>query len=227
MKIQIIFITLASSLILATNGGCSMFGANPKSPSKVESQLYNTVTNYVPQIVTKTNYVNVEIPMVFARTNEMNVISWLTNTVVETRTNTVTETNQVPAYTLTASDNAKVLASGIGAGANAILPGSGDMITMGILALLGIWGHARSYKKGTVNDTLAQEVESIREFIKTLPSGTNYDNAITSWLQSHQVESGVAQQVLNVLANSVSNPEAVAAAKEISATIAVASSPPK
>jgi len=67
----------------------------------------------------------------------------------------------------------------------------------------------------------------LREFIQALPNGTKYDAAITAWLQQHQMQAGVAQQVLGILENNVSNPEAKAAVNEISATLtAVGSSAP-
>ena len=94
------------------------------------------------------------------------------------------------------------------------------MVTMGLLALLGAWGHLRSYKAGNTASAIAQEVETLREFIQALPNGTKYDTAITSWLQNHQMETGVAQQVVGILANSVSNPDAKVAANEIANTLA-------
>jgi hypothetical protein len=134
-------------------------------------------------------------------------------------------TNLQTSYTLTTKATTTAAVQTGGSVLNAVLPGVGSMASMGVLALLGLWAQLRGNKASNTADAIAQEVETIREFIKTLPSGTKYDTAITAWLQSHQLETGTADQVLSILANTVSNPDAVAAVNEIKNTIAAASAP--
>jgi hypothetical protein len=112
-----------------------------------------------------------------------------------------------------------------GTALNSVLPGVGSMVSMGVLALLGLWAQLRSSKNGNAASAIAQEVETMREFIMTLPNGTKYDTAITSWLQSHQIETGTVSTVLGILANDISNPDAKAAVTEIQQTINAAAAP--
>ncbi len=137
--------------------------------------------------------------------------NFVTLPLVVTNTYSVTNQSMVP------NQNSQAVAQTAGAITNLIAPGIGGVVTGAIAMLASLWGKMRSSKNTSIG--LAQGIETIREFIKSLPNGTNYDNAITSWLQGHQVETGVANQVLDILANDVSNPEAAAAAREIASTI--------
>jgi glycerol-3-phosphate dehydrogenase len=96
----------------------------------------------------------------------------------------------------------------------------GGIAGTAISAVAALWAWMRSSKNKQVGVTLAQSVETIREFIKTLPNGSNYDSALTAWLQQHQVETGTVNDVLSVLENEVSNKDAVEAAQQLRATIA-------
>lgn len=195
--------TLAIMLV-----GCSQFGANPPAPTKFEEGLFNVQTNFVPQVVYQTNVVdktNIVVTMV---------------------------TNQVPAFTMTPGAGAQTVAQTAGSIGNAVLPGIGDAVSMGVLALVGLWGHLRSYKGGKTLATqqatsaaLVQEVQTIRNFIKTIPSGAKYDTAITAWLQKHQVETGSATQVLQLIRDDVSDPHAQIAANEILSAVKAATTP--
>jgi hypothetical protein len=99
------------------------------------------------------------------------------------------------------------------------MPGIGGMVSSGLMALLALWAYLRSSKLGNTSTALAQEIETLREFILSLPKGANYDQAITAWLQGHQAEAGVAQEVLGLLQSEVSNPDAQVAAKELQEAI--------
>jgi hypothetical protein len=134
-------------------------------------------------------------------------------------------TNDQLSYVLTTKPATAAAVNTAGTVANTFLPGVGSLASMGILALLGLWAQLRGQKSSNTADAIAQEVETIREFIKTLPNGTKYDTAITSWLQTHQVETGTANQVLSILENTVSNPDALAAVTEIKNTLTAASTP--
>lgn len=216
MKTPFVLASLGIVIFLA---GCKLFGSNPAPPSAIEQKLFTTVTNVVPVTVVTTN--TVTQTNVVELTNITGAVVLQTNfvTLPLIVTNTYFSTNQV----MTPNDNSKAIAQTAGSLSNIAAPGVGGIVTGAIGMLLSLWGGLRSSKNTSIG--LAQEVETVREFIKTLPNGTNYDNAITSFLQAHQVEAGVAQQVLKLLSNNVSNPEAVAAAKTISDTIAVATAP--
>jgi hypothetical protein len=202
---------LTGLLLIATLTitGCKLFGANPVAPTTIEHYVYIVQTNYVPTPVLVTNTVTV--------TNVQGVV---TNQPVVTTTIT-----QVPQYVLTTSPTTTATVQAGGTALNSVLPGVGSMVSMGVLALLGLWAQLRSSKNGNAASAIAQEVETMREFIMTLPNGTKYDTAITSWLQSHQIETGTVSTVLGILANDISNPDAKAAVTEIQQTINAAAAP--
>lgn len=203
--------------------GCSMFGVNPSPPTKIEQALFAVVTNYVPatNYVTKTNVETVIKEVVVPVTNTIGQTVYNTNEVKVYTTNvveqTVVKTNEQ--YTLTPKDSTKAGAGAVGAVTNLFAPGVGNMVATGLIAVLGAWGHLRSSKNATTSNALAQEVETMREFIKTLPNGVKNDAAITAFLQQHQLEAGVADKVLSILANQVSNPEAKSAVQQIQDTL--------
>ena len=92
--------------------------------------------------------------------------------------------------------------------------------------MLSVWGWARSSKNYSTAANTAQVVETLREFIKQLPNGTKYDSTLTQFMTQHQAEAGVVNQVLTILQNEVSNPDAKQAAVELVTTInALASTP--
>jgi hypothetical protein len=210
---------LAVSLLAMSVISCSTFGKNPSPPTAFESKLFVIQTNFVPVIVTKTNVEN-KINVITI-TNSVGVILWQTNQV--TVTNSVSETNEVPNYTYGQSDAGKTIAQTTGAIVNGVAPGFGGIAGTGIMAILSLWAYLRGSKFKTTSVTIAQEVETMREFLKTLPQGAKYDQAIVSFLQSHQMETGTAQQVLSLVNNEVSNPEAQAAVKEIQDALAALS----
>jgi hypothetical protein len=66
---------------------------------------------------------------------------------------------------------------------------------------------------------LAQNIESIREFVKTLPDGDKYDQAIVEFIQDNQREAGTLDAVVRLLERHVSHPQAVASVAEIKALL--------
>lgn len=225
MKNRTVALLAGSVLLLTVISGCTLVGANPKPATPGEKYLFEVVTNYVTvpvivkqtEIVTQTNYV------VQVVTNEVGQTVFNTNTFTFVVTNTVTSTNWVQKEQDTLTTKPSVVAGVQGAGSvlDSFLPGTGGMVVYGILAALAIWGHLRSSKNGTTAANLAQEIETIREFIKQLPNGVSYDAAITSFLQSHQMEAGIANQVMALLKGKVSSPEAKAALDQILSTLQV------
>ena len=182
---------LAVSFVLLFLSACTAF-RNGSPPTKAEQQLFTVQTNYVPSVITVTN---------------PPAAPGLPPTVT-------TQTNLTPNYTYSPGPVIKDVQTGVG-----LIPGYGSLAGMGIGVLAALWGWIRSSKNGTTAATLAQSVETIREFIKTLPNGANYDNALTSWLQQHQADTGTIDSVLALLEKDVSNADAQVAAQQIRATI--------
>jgi hypothetical protein len=228
MKIRIKLWPLAaaamalSALMLAS--GCKLIGTDTSAPNAVEKQIFTTVTNWVQVPVQTTNTTFTTNIVTQFQTNTVGQIVTVTNQVVQPQYNLVWVTNEIPQYENTVSDRTKATVTGAGGVLNYFFPGAGAAASTGVLALLGLWAQLRSGKRKDTSVALAQEVETIREFIKTLPSGAKYDTAITQFLQSHQMQAGVANEVLGILKSQVSNPDAKAAIEEIQGTLkAVAS----
>lgn len=192
-------------------------------PTAIERQLFTTVTNQVTvikeipvpvfvtnqvvQTVTVTNALGVPTPVFY--TNQTTVIAW--------QTNTVTATNEGYIYSISPTTK-----QAITAGATVIdgfAPGIGTAVGAAVLAILGGLGWLRSSKDGAnkaaTAAALAQEVETLRAFIQSTPNGQKYDQLLVQWLQSHQLEAGVAQEVLGLLEQKVSNPDAKVAVEAI------------
>lgn len=87
-----------------------------------------------------------------------------------------------------------------------------------MLGLLSAWGKLRSYKK--TGGVLAQNIEAIRELVKTMPDGQKYDAAIVQYLEKHQMEAGAANKVLAILEQYVDNDKARGVAVELRNAIA-------
>lgn len=200
-------------------GGCSVLGTDTSAPNAIEHKLFTTVTNYVEVPVQKsvTNYVAKEVTVY--QTNTVGQIMTVTNVVSTPVYSVVTVTNLVPQYENTVKTGTADTVKAGGGILNTFFPGVGSMASSGVLALLALWAQMRSGKRQDTSAALVQEVETMREFIKTLPSGTKYDAAITAFLQQHQLEAGVATQVLGLLDNQVSNPDAKAAIEQIQGTL--------
>jgi hypothetical protein len=212
--------TAAVAMLLT---GCKLFGADPAAPNAVEKVLFTTKTNFVevPVQVSVTNYVNKEL--VFNQTNTVGQIVTVTNEVQTPVYSVVTVTNIIPQYQNTVSPSTTASVTGASGILNYFFPGSGPIVSAGILALLGGWAQLRSSKRQDTSAALAQEAETILEFIKTLPNGAAYKQAITTFMQAHQLDAGVADQVLGLLDNEVSNPDAKAAVEEIRGTLSAVS----
>jgi hypothetical protein len=209
--------------------GCSLFGANPAAPTALEKTIFTTVTNYqvVVQNIGVPVYQTNTIYQTFTVTNQVGqlVPMFVTNTLVQTawQTNQVLATNQT--YSLSTSPTTVSAVQGGAAVINAFAPGIGTIASGIILALFGGWSYLRGNKQVSTSAALAQEVETLRTLLQSLPNGTKYDTVITSWLQSHQVEAGVATQVLTLLENNVSSPDAKAAVQGILDTYNAMSKP--
>jgi hypothetical protein len=229
MKKKIAMVGIVSMLTLLAVTGCASGGlfSGTQAPSTTERAFYDVQTNYVTQVETVTNTVATTNVVTMQETNTVTVNN--TNTLitivpvqvtnVTTQVNVITTTNQQPVYQLTANGNAATIEQSTAAIGNSIAPGVGTLAGLGLSALVGFWGWLRSYKSGSQQtvaaNALSQEVETLLEFVQALPNGAAYNTAITSWLQSHQVQTGAASTILNMLENEVSNPDAKAAVASI------------
>jgi hypothetical protein len=219
MAKAVVAVVSLALLVCSVLSGCGMVGAHPGAPNVVERALFDVVTNTEEVTVTKTNVHEVTVDVPVYKTNEVGVTVVSTNHVSYSVPEIVIGMQTNRDYSLTPKEATKGYVAGIGGIVNTFFPGAGSMVAAGLLAGLAAWGHLRSAKNKGSAISLAQEVESIREFIKTLPNGAKYDTAIKQWLQSHQVEEGVAKQVLDIVKNEISNPEAKAAIGEIQGTV--------
>jgi len=221
LKLAILPFILAATVLLPA--GCST-----APPTKVEQGLFDILTNQVvitktnevvvpvyqtnviTELVTRTNIVNGE-PVVntVTVTNEHRIVTWQTNMVTQAVTN--------EAYAYTPGPGAKEITDTAASVGN--LFGVGGIVGTGLTFLWGLWASLRSNKRYLTAANTVQVVETLREFIKTLPNGEAYDTALTQWMQVHQAEAGVTQQVIDLLAKEMNNPDAKVAAEQIKAVI--------
>jgi len=203
------------AVVLFGCAGCAALkGETP--PTKFETVVFNVQTNRI------TNVVSVPVEV------------WSTNTVTKYRTNTVgvtvtnlvqtfsvtyatnTVTNVVKTYDFTPKDGVQQDIESIGTTVGTFIPGA-DVVA-GILATaLIMWGRLRSSKKA--GNVLAQNIQAIREFLKTLPDGAKYDEALVQWMRKNQKETGAVKEVVSILAKYVDKTEAKTGAQEIKAAI--------
>jgi hypothetical protein len=211
--------TTKTSLLFAAGlallvAGCALWNGE-KPPAAWESKFYDFETNLTEKVTTKT--VTVTNTVVHDVTNINNVVVPVTNLVVEKIQ--VKETNTIPVYIATPKASDAAITAAIGSGANTVIPGSGAAVTAGAGLLLTLWGWFRSYKRGQTNTALSQEMETVLEFINALPNGGKYYSAVIQFLKDHQSEAGVVTQVIGLLKNEVSNPDAKVAAQQVIDTI--------
>lgn len=216
MKTKTAIITASILSILIT--GCALFGANPKGPSKFEQAIFQTVTNVVERevVVLKTNTVS-EV-FFHWKTNEVGIIVPHTNEILIQKYELLTVTQKVEQYTMMPSTNTVANVGAAGAIANTFAPGAGTIFGGILLGALSAWAKMRSAKNAA--PVLAQNIETIREFIKTLPDGAKYDKALTDWMASNQQEVGSADAILKILNSYVNNAEAKGTVAEIQAALA-------
>lgn len=163
------------------------------TPTKLETKLFNIQTNYVP----------------------------VTNAVIVTNPDGTRTTNLVPGVTpiyVYAKGPGETQVTQIGTDVGNVF-GVGSLVGGAAGVLFGLWRWVRSNKVAQTAGDLAQNIETIREFIKQLPNGATYDSVLVNWLTQHQAEGGVLNEVIGILKNQVNNPEAKAAADQVMATI--------
>jgi hypothetical protein len=207
---------LAAVFVAAVLVGCGT------TPTKFDQTFANVQTNYVPHLVLQTNTVT-EVKTVTV-TNEVGVPVpvFLTNF-----TSVITyQTNTVPQYVLVPNATATGIAGTAGAVGNLFAPGTGELITGGILAILSIFLGIRNRQFKGQNDTLtqsaavlAQIIETGRELMSKTPGGQKAADAFTQWLVTHQAETDTIAEITKIVKESTDNSEAQKAADQILALI--------
>jgi len=201
-----------------------------RPPTAFERRWFDVVTN-PPVVVVVTN----TIPVTLYRTNQVEltvtnvqgVVEIQTNhiviPIVSYQTNLVSITNEAESYVLTPGAGAAEIGQVGGAIGN--LFGVGGIVTTALGGLFSLWGYIRSKKNYATAGNLAQTIETLRQFVRTLPNGGIYDNALVQWMQQHQAEAGVLNQVISLLEREVSNPDARIAAEHVAAAIRALQNP--
>jgi hypothetical protein len=214
-KITRPFLILSTLCLLAvTVIGCKAFQGQQLPPSVLQSQ-YDIQTNIIfkPITVFTTNVV----PVTVTQTNN------LTNTTIvqllQTNVTQVPVIQSVTNYTLTPNSNAQATASTVGTVTNAFLPGSGALATQAALGVLALVGWFYSAKNKSTAGSLTQIIEVARNILKAQPNGTALDQAFVNWMQQHQTEAGVIQNVASLIASNVNTPAAQGVATQLQSLI--------
>lgn len=223
MKRQSVFAFGALTFLIGAIAA-SLFGCVTKPPTALEQHYFNITTN-PPVLSVTTNVISVTLyrtnEVTIPVTNIQGVIEYKTNVVVVPstvlQTNLAVVTNVPETYNFAPGANQQNVKDIGGAIGN--LFGAGGLVTTAIGALFSIWGLVRSRKNSQTAIGLAQTIETMRSFVQQLPNGATYDTALVQWMQQHQAETGTINQVLTLLANEVSNPDAQVAAEHIRAAI--------
>lgn len=222
---SVVTFAVGISLILE---GCAAVGPNPGPPTKAESLIFNTVTNYSTVVVPA--YVTNQVQVQSYQTNVQGIVitQYLTNVVPVT---VPAQTNQVVGYTETVKPSIQSGVQGAGGILNVLFPGWGSLATNGVLSLLFGWAYARSQKRGVdTAATLVQEIEIIRKIVQSVPNGAALDNQFVTWIQNHQADAGILTQVMGLLSSRVKNSDAQTAADQISKAVqalVTSTTPPK
>lgn len=198
-SLRIITASVLSAIIIPlVIAGCAYTGENPKPPTSLEQSIFDVSpsTNFVQEI------------SVVKSTNDDGavIITSTTNTVP--KIGSKLKTSEVTSSTVTTI-------SGV---VNAFAPGVGTLLGAGLAGALAAWAKMRSQKNAA--PVLAQNIETILEFIKTLPDGQKVHDIITQFLYDHQRETGAVNVIAGLINQYVSNPDAKSAAAEIQAAIA-------
>lgn len=214
MKTKIVDAVAATTLALMIFvAGCSVVGRNPTPPSKLEQGLFDVKTNYIPVVVPVTEYrTNVQVVTALV-TNLQGVTQTFTNFLTNVVSTVLLQTNQQATYAYTQGAGAQTVKDTVG-GIGALF-GAGGVATTAAGVLFSLWGWLRSSKNYNTAANTAQVVETLRQFIKQLPNGAAYDQALTTFMVQHQAEAGVLAQVVDILNKEVSNPDAQQASREI------------
>jgi len=177
--------------------GCGVIGQNPTPPTKFEQSIFDVTpsTNFIQQI------------LVTKGTNDDGSII----------TTVTTNTTPVIGSKLQTSESTKSTVTTISGLVNTFAPGVGTLLGTALAGALATWASMRGQKNAA--PVLAQNIETLLEFVKTLPDGQKVHDTITQFLFDHQRETGTVNVVAGLISKYVSNPDAKFAALEIQAAI--------
>ena len=195
----------------------AIHGCASRPPTQFEQGIFDIRTNVVPVVEVRTNIVPVTIVQtnVVTVTNVTGVAEFKTNLipVFLYQTNVVTTTNLSESYLYTPGAGAANVRQ-VGTEVGNVF-GVGGMVGTALGALFSLWGYMRSRKSLVTAANIAQTVETMREFIKSLPNGQQYDNELVNWMTTNQANAGVLQNVITLIQQQVSNRDAQDAAAHI------------
>lgn len=158
------------------------------------------------------------------KTNVIEVVSWVTNTIEATKTTPaavaiVPQTNRVEEYEFTPNPTAGAVASTGAAVGSIWSPIAGGIAGAALTGIFSLWGLLRSRKRETANELTAVElgqiIETGRQVLLALPDGAKYEAAWKDWMVKHQAQTGVISQVAELVATGVDNEKARGAAQTI------------
>jgi len=184
------------------------------------------VTNTVPLVVERTNFVFLTNAASGAVAGYAMREPVATNVVTEVVTNVVpvfmTNLVQVPVTNLVAKPEAEATIGAVGSVVNTFAPGIGSILA---LALGGLYHGYRQVRNRRVNEALIQGVETARAVLTTTPQGQVADAQFVKWLMEHQREAGVFNTVSTLVEQLTDNPAARMTAQEIAARVQQAQQP--
>ncbi len=177
-------------VLIATICGCALVGKNAKPPTQFEHGIYDVTTNHY------------EAPIVVSHPDG------------------TLSTNLEPreSYTYTLSAKTRESTNAVATVVNAWLPGIGTLVGTALTGALLAWGKMRGVNNSA--PVLAQQIETLLEFISTLPDGDKIRSQVTAYLEKHQLETGTADAIWKLIDTYVSNPTAKGVAGELSAALA-------
>lgn len=179
-------ISLAIVALTGLLAGCSLLSSSgpQKPPSALESVLFDTSTNFVPVIFTNV-------------TPGQTITNPATGALVTNApTTNLVATNQAQ-ITFTPNATAQIVQA-VGGGIGNLF-GVGGLVTTGLSGLFAWYANLRSRKSSATAATLAQAVETARQIFQATPQGERLDSAFVNWMQQHQTDAGVIQNVAQIL----------------------------
>lgn len=201
---------------------------NATPPTALERQLFEVITNTRPVVVTTTNVVTLyqtnQVVETRTVTNQvgLTVPVWITNHVTDVTcvTNVTSATNMVEGYQL-APGKGSGAAAAVG-GAVAAPFGWGGVVCLVLGCVANGWltwrnkALAGNVKTTTaVAETLAQNIQTLRRVIESTAQGQQLGALVKQYMQAHQGQAGVIQEVTEIVKNVVDDKSAQLAADEI------------
>ena len=211
--------------LVALAGACLWIGGTTGclagGPTTIERTFFLVTTNRVPEVatitvtepvLTETNRILLDVDTGELSTNRVTVTNLVTRE--------VTVTNLVEQYDLTPNENSEAAKDAGAAIANLLAPGSGPLAGLILGALPSLWALLRSRKNGKIAASAMQGIQVFREFLQQTDEGQAADRELTRWLQKHQVETGVANEVIDLLKTVVNDEDAKRVAEQIQSVLA-------